>query len=76
LEEKIKKIVESVVMGFDASKLGPGDNFKEAGIDSLDIFSIIMEVQNEFGVQVSDDEAEECNSIGAIIAMLEKKQAA
>ncbi|AOY77347.1 acyl carrier protein [Clostridium formicaceticum] len=40
--------------------------------DSLDAVEIIMAIEDEFGVEIPDDEAENFKNIGDIIAYVEK----
>ncbi|AKL95510.1 acyl carrier protein AcpP [Clostridium aceticum] len=40
--------------------------------DSLDAVEIIMAIEDEFGVEIADDEAEGFKNIGDIVAYVEK----
>lgn len=49
-------------------------NFRtDLGADSLDLVEIIMAVENEFNVEISDDEITQINTVGNAISILEKK---
>lgn len=74
MEAKIKKIIENVVMGYDSGALSADDQFREKGIDSLDVFAIMNAVEKEFNIQLSDDEVEACNSINDIIRCVVSRQ--
>lgn len=40
--------------------------FKELGVDSLDAIEIVMAIEEEFNVMISDDEAEQMKTVGDI----------
>jgi len=40
--------------------------------DSLDVVEMLIKLENEFGVVVSDDEAKEMKTIGDLIKFVEK----
>jgi len=42
--------------------------------DSLDAVEIIMAIEDEFGVEIPDDEAEKFKNIGDIVKYVEAKQ--
>jgi len=60
-----KRTHEDVIMDIVRDQLAPGVGFTskwklvdDCGADSLDIIEIIMAVEDEFGVEISDEEAE------------------
>lgn len=70
--EKIKAIVARE-LNVDEASLTMETNFVEdLGADSLDAVEIIMAVEDEFGVEVGDDDAQGIRSIGDIVKILEE----
>ncbi len=56
--EKLQKIIAEV-LNIDADKITPDSTFvDDLGADSLDVFQIIMGIEDEFGIQIPDDAAE------------------
>ena len=45
---------------------------EDLGADSLDTVELIMEFEDEFGIEISDEDAEKISSVGEAIAYLEK----
>jgi acyl carrier protein len=45
---------------------------EDLGADSLDTVELIMEFEDEFGVEIPDEEAEKISTVGEAIAYLEK----
>ncbi|MBV7273263.1 acyl carrier protein [Clostridium thailandense] len=54
--EKIKKII-SEQLKIDEENITRETSFEELGVDSLDLFQIIIEIEEEFGVQIEDAES-------------------
>ena len=56
--ERIKEIV-SENLGVDSAQITEGSSFKDdLGADSLDIFQIIMGIEEEFDIEIDNEEAE------------------
>lgn len=63
LERLISAIAE--VLGLDASTITAESNFVEdLGADSLDVFEIIMGIEDEFGIEVPTEAAEKIVTVG------------
>ncbi len=46
----------------------------DIGADSLDVVELIMELEDEFGITISDEAAAELYTVGRIVEYLEKLQ--
>lgn len=46
---------------------------KDLGADSLDIVEMLMALEDEFGVTVSDEDAVNIKTVGDIVKTIEKK---
>lgn len=56
--EKLKKII-SEVLNVDADEITMNTTFvDDLGADSLDIFQIIMGIEEEFDIEIANEEAE------------------
>lgn len=63
VEELVKKIV-SEQLRTDVSKISPSTRFAEdLGADSLDRVELIMKLEEKFGVEIGDRDAEQIVSI-------------
>lgn len=64
--EKIKKIIVER-FGIDEEKVTKELTFKEdLGADSLDVVELVMELEDVFGTEISDEDAEQINTVGNI----------
>ena len=74
IEEKVKKIiVEQLTVNPD--QVTPDAKFVEdLGADSLDNVELIMALEEEFNLEVPDEEAEKLQSVGDVIKYIEANQ--
>ena len=62
--EKLAKIIAEV-LNVDANEITLDTTFvDELGADSLDIFQIIMGIEEEFDIEIPTEEAEKIASVG------------
>ena len=69
--ERVKKIIVDQ-LGADADKVVPTARFREdLEADSLDLVELIMAFEEEFGGEISDDEAQKITTVGEAVSYLE-----
>ncbi|HAG94791.1 MAG: acyl carrier protein [Pseudomonadales bacterium] len=77
--EKLKNyILENYLFTDDQSALNDSDSFMEQGIiDSTGIMEVVFFLEEEFDIQVQDEEMipENLDSIDNLVAFVEKRQA-
>jgi acyl carrier protein len=65
------------VLRVPQSALGDNSRFREdLGADSLDLVTLIMALEEEFGGAISKEEEQQLVTIGAVIALIESRMAA
>jgi acyl carrier protein len=73
VEERVKSIIVEQ-LGVDAEEVTPDASFVEdLGADSLDTVELIMAFEEEFGVEISDDEAEKIRKVRDAVDYIEKR---
>ncbi len=71
--EKVKEIIADQ-LGIDASTITEETRFKEdLEADSLDLFELVMSVEEEFEVEMPSEDLEKLTSVGDIIKYLTEK---
>ncbi|MFH0794838.1 MAG: acyl carrier protein [bacterium] len=64
IEEKVKKIVVEQ-LGVNEDDVTPDASFvDDLGADSLDTVELVMALEEEFGIEIPDEEAEKIKSVG------------
>jgi len=72
ISDKIKAIICDQLM-VDPEEVTDESSFVEdLGADSLDTVELIMEFEDEFGIEISDEQAEQISTVGEATAYLEK----
>ena len=73
VEDRVKSIIVEQ-LGVDADEVQPEASFVEdLGADSLDTVELIMAFEEEFGVEISDDEAEKIRKVKDAVEYIEKR---
>jgi len=74
IQEKVAEIIVEQ-LGVSADQVKPESKMiEDLGADSLDAVELVMAVEEEFGIEVPDEEAEKLVSVSDIIEHVEKVQ--
>ncbi len=69
---KLRDIIADV-LNIDKESIKPETTFKDdLGADSLDVFQIIMEIEEEFKVSIDNEEAEKIITVGDAAEAIKK----
>lgn len=71
--DDIRSIIKKVVIGVNLSDLDDNQDFADAGIDSLDQLSILLGIEEQYGVTIPDEDLDQCNSIAGLVLYINKK---
>jgi acyl carrier protein len=74
--DDIRAVIRDTVMGVDAAAMKDEQVFKSAGVDSLDAINVLLALEERHGVHIPDEDVKQCNSIAAILAYVNKADAA
>jgi len=73
VEDRVKNIIVEQ-LGVDVEEVTPDASFiEDLGADSLDTVELIMAFEEEFGVEISDDEAEKIRKVRDAVDYIEKR---
>ena len=71
-EERVKNIVVDL-LGVDADRVVPAARFREElEADSLDLVELIMAFEEEFGGEITDEDALKIRSVGEAVTYIQK----
>lgn len=69
--EKIKSMVAEN-LGVEESTITEASSFKnDLGADSLDLFELVMALEEEFGVEIPTEDLEQIATVGDVIKYVE-----
>ena len=71
--DKIKKIIKDQLACDESAITADTNIMKDLEADSLDAVEIIMAIEDEFGIEISDDDAENFQTVGDIVGYVEDR---
>lgn len=74
IEEKVRSIIVDQ-LGVESDKVTADAKFiEDLGADSLDTVELVMAFEENFDIEVPDEEAEKLQSVADVVAYIEKVQ--
>jgi acyl carrier protein len=74
IEEKVRDIIVEQ-LSVNAEQVTPEAKFiEDLGADSLDVVELVMAFEEQFSVEVPDEDAEKLQTVGDVIKYIEEKQ--
>lgn len=71
--ERVSKVIVDR-LGVDESEVTLQASFRDdLGADSLDVVELVMELEDEFDMEITDEDAEKISTVGDAIAYIESK---
>ena len=71
--DKVKDVVLDK-LGVEDSQITMEASFvDDLGADSLDTVELIMQLEEEFGIEIPDEDAEKITTVGAAVEYIDKK---
>ncbi|ABP67198.1 acyl carrier protein [Caldicellulosiruptor saccharolyticus DSM 8903] len=72
--EKVRKIIADK-LDIEEDKITPESSFlDDLGADSLDIVELIMELEEEFNIEIPDEDAEKIRTVADAVKYIEEHQ--
>lgn len=76
LTSQVKKIIAEQ-LGVEEDKItGDASFIDDLGADSLDTVELVMALEEEFGIEISDEDAEQIQNLDQAVAYISEQQAA
>ncbi|NND85258.1 MAG: acyl carrier protein [Acidimicrobiia bacterium] len=73
IESRMKALLVSE-LGLDEDKITPNAHFEEdLEVDSLGVVELLMALEDEFGVEIPDEEAEDIATVGQAVDVVVAK---
>jgi acyl carrier protein len=71
IEERVKKVVEEQLSVNQDQITRDASFIDDLGADSLDTVELVMALEEEFGIEIPDEEAEKITKVGEAIDYIE-----
>ena len=71
--EKIKKLLADQLDADEDDMTMETDIAKDLGADSLDVVELLMSIEDEFEVEIPDEDVENISTIGDIVEYIDSK---
>jgi len=72
-EERVKKVICDQ-LGVESEQVTPEAHFvNDLGADSLDQVELVMAFEEEFGLEISDDEAQKLDTVAKVVEYVKNK---
>ena len=76
IAQKVKNIIVEK-LGVKESEVTPEASFtNDLGADSLDVVELVMRFEEEFEIEIPDEDAEKITTVGEAVTYIEKKNEA
>ena len=69
--DRIRQVFISVIPGVDLAKLQDDTTLASFGIDSLDEVELILEIEEEFDIEIPDDDISQFKTFGNLCRYVE-----
>lgn len=70
--EKVKEIITDI-LGAASDQIFMDSSFvDDLNADSLDVYQILAEVEDEFDIEITDSEVEQIVTVGDVVALIKK----
>ena len=73
IADKVKKIIVEQLGVSEEQVVPEAKLIEDLGADSLDTVELVMALEEEFGADIPDEDAEKINTVGDAIAYIEYK---
>ncbi len=73
IAEQVRQIIAEQLMVELEEVTDDASFVEDLGADSLDTVEMIMEIEDEFGIEIPDEDAEKMQTVGQAIEYIKKK---
>lgn len=70
--EKVKSLITEQ-LDVDEEQLDMDTTFEDIDADSLDVVELVMALEEEFNLEIADEEVEKIKTVGDIVSYIEKQ---
>jgi acyl carrier protein len=68
------RVIVAEKLSIDPNTITPQSTLQDLGADSLDMVEIIMNIEEEFGIQINDEEAEKLHTMAEVVDYVHERR--
>lgn len=72
IEEKLKKIILNLNPRLEQASVDSDSSLESLGLDSLDIATLIMNIEEEYGIKLADEDVKETMTVNELQLVAKK----
>ena len=75
-DETFSKVADIIAdkLGIEKKRVTPNSTLTDLGADSLDLVEIILKMEELFGLEINDDDAEKMNNVGEVVDYIQQRR--
>lgn len=75
-DDTYNKIIEIMVekLGIEKDRIQSVATFEELGADSLDMVEVIMKLEEQFGLEIKDEDAENMKTMDDVVLYIQERR--
>lgn len=73
-EQDIRNAIKAADVDIDPDTIPTNKTFKDVGLDSLDVFNILLEIETLAGSEIPDEDFDKVQSIEAVLTYINNGQ--
>ncbi|SHF35252.1 acyl carrier protein [Caloramator proteoclasticus DSM 10124] len=70
--EKIRNIIADQ-LNLDENEIAEDTTFVDLGVDSLDLFQILISLEDEFGIEIPNEDAENIKTVKDVVEYIKER---
>ncbi|MBZ4663350.1 MAG: acyl carrier protein [Caloramator sp.] len=70
--EKIRNIIADQ-LNLDENEIAEDTTFADLGVDSLDLFQILISLEDEFGIEIPNEDAENIKTVKDVVEYIKER---
>ena len=71
---EIKEIIMATGTNADIESLGENESLEEAGVDSLEVFNVLLGIEEKYEIKIPDEDIDNLGTISQIINYIESNK--
>jgi len=75
-EDTFSKVADIIAdkLGIEKNRITKESTMGDLGADSLDLVEIIMKFEDQFGIEINDEDAEHMNNVGQVVEYIQQRR--